>query len=61
MGWFLDHGICQLHFVGSTNQVIFVECSYIQVEPQNLGRVILPALCTWIVVHPDIIPLMYYQ
>ena len=48
---FHDHGICQLYFVGPSNkQRISVYYSYIQAELGNLGGIILPTLCTRMIV-----------
>jgi hypothetical protein len=43
-------------FYGPPKKTKFcINYSYIQTELENLGRVIPPALCTRIIVHPNII------
>ena len=53
VGGFHDLGICHLYSVGPSNNLgIFLYYSYIEVEPRNLGGVMLPALCVGVIIHP---------
>ena len=52
-GQFHHLAICQLYSGGPSNTMrIFIYYSYIHPELENLSGVILPALCTWIIIYP---------
>ena len=52
MGWLHDLELCELYSVGPSNKVgISDYYSYIEVELENSGGIILLALCAGIIVH----------